>query len=105
MDITKTLNPNLIMEIGSNDGSFVKNFDKKKVICVEPCSNVAKITQKMGYKTFINFWNMKLAKKIKSKIKNVDLIYTLHQSVIGLMKMTFYTINLRKFYHLFVFLL
>ena len=76
MDITKTLNPNLIMEIGSNDGSFVKNFDKKKVICVEPCSNVAKITQKMGYKTFINFWNMKLAKKIKSKIKNVDLIYS-----------------------------
>jgi methylation protein EvaC len=76
MDITKTLNPNLIMEIGSNDGSFVKNFDKKKVICVEPCSNVAKITQKMGYKTFIEFWNMKLAKKIKSKIKIVDLIYS-----------------------------
>ena len=76
MDIIKTFNPNLIMEIGSNDGSFVKNFAKKKVICVEPCSNVAKITQKMGYKTFINFWNMKLAKKIKSKIKNVDLIYS-----------------------------
>ena len=76
MDIIKTFNPNLIMEIGSNDGSFVKNFDKKKVICVEPCSNVAKITQKMGYKTFIEFWNMKLAKKIKSKIKIVDLIYS-----------------------------
>ena len=76
MDITKTFNPNLIMEIGSNDGSFVKNFDRKKVICVEPCSNVAKVTQKMGYRTFINFWNMKLAKKIKSKIKNVDLIYS-----------------------------
>jgi len=76
MNIIKTFNPNLIMEIGSNDGSFIKNFNKKKVICVEPCSNVAKITQKMGYKTFINFWNMKLAKKIKSKIKNVDLIYS-----------------------------
>ena len=76
MNIIKNFNPNLIMEIGSNDGSFVKNFDKKKIICVEPCSNVAKITKKMGYKTFINFWNMKLAKKIKSKIKNVDLIYS-----------------------------
>ena len=30
----------------------------------------------MGYKTYANFWNMKLAKKIKSKIKNVDLIYS-----------------------------
>ena len=75
-DITKNFNPNLIMEIGSNDGSFAKNFNRKKVICVEPCSNVAKITQKMGYKTFPNFWNMKLAKKIKSKVKNIDLIYS-----------------------------
>ena len=75
-DITKTFNPNIIMEVGSNDGSFVKNFPKKKIICVEPCSNVAKITKKMGYKTFCNFWNMKLAKKIKLKIKNVDLIYS-----------------------------
>ena len=28
--INKTFNPNIIMEIGSNDGSFIKNFDKKK---------------------------------------------------------------------------
>jgi len=75
-DITKTFNPNIIMEVGSNDGSFVKNFPKKKIICVEPCSNVARITQKMGYKTFCNFWNMKLAKKIKLKVKSVDLIYS-----------------------------
>ena len=68
-DITKTFNPNIVMEIGSNDGSFVKNFPKKKIICVEPCSNVARITQKMGYKTFCNFWNMKLAKKNKIKSK------------------------------------
>jgi len=75
-DIIKNFNPNLIMEIGSNDGSFVKNFNRKKAICVEPCSNVAKITQKMGYKTFPNFWDMKLAKKIKTKVKNIDLIYS-----------------------------
>ena len=75
-DITKTFNPNIAMEIGSNDGSFVKNFSKKKIICVEPCSNVAKITKKMCYKTFCNFWNMKLAKKIKLKVKSIDLIYS-----------------------------
>ena len=50
--INKTFNPNLIMEIGSNDGAFIKNFDKKKIICVEPCNNVAKITRAKGYKTF-----------------------------------------------------
>ncbi len=30
----------------------------------------------MGYKTYENFWNMRLAKKIKSKTKKIDLIYS-----------------------------
>jgi len=47
--------PNSILEIGSNDGSLIKNFSKKKVICVEPCKNVAKITKRLGYKTFTDF--------------------------------------------------
>ena len=75
-NIIKKFNPNFIIEIGSNDGSFIKNFNKKKVICVEPCADVAKTTKKMGYKTFSNFWDMKLAKKIKSKINSIDLIYS-----------------------------
>ena len=29
-DITKKFKPNRILEIGSNDGSFNRNFDKKK---------------------------------------------------------------------------
>ena len=69
-------NPNCILEIGSNDGSLIKNFSKKKVICVEPCRNVAKITQKLGYKTFSDFWDINLARKIKKMNKNVDLIYS-----------------------------
>ena len=75
-EIIKKFNPNIIMEIGSNDGSFVKNFHKNKIVCVEPCSNVAKITKKMGYKTYSNYWNMQLAKKIKLKEKKIDLIYS-----------------------------
>ena len=74
-NLIKTYSPNSILEIGSNDGSLIKNFSKKKVICVEPCKNLAKITKRMGYKTYSNFWNMQLAKKIKSKNKKVDLIY------------------------------
>ena len=75
-NLINTYNPNSILEIGSNDGSLIRNFSKKKVICVEPCKNLAKITKRMGYKTYESFWNMRLAKKIKSKIKNVDLIYS-----------------------------
>ena len=75
-NLIKTYNPNSILEIGSNDGPFIRNFSKKKVICVEPCKNLAIITKRMGYKTCANFWNMRLAKKIKSKTEKVDLIYS-----------------------------
>jgi methylation protein EvaC len=75
-DIVNIYNPYMILEIGSNDGALIRNFDNKKAICVEPCKNLAKITKRMGYKTYSNFWNIQLAKKIKSKTKNIDLIYS-----------------------------
>ncbi len=75
-EIIKTYKPKLILEIGSNDGSLIKNFNKKNAICVEPCKNLAKITKKKGFKTYAEYWDLKLAKKIKSKYHNVDLIYS-----------------------------
>ena len=74
--IKKIYNPKLILEIGSNDGSLIKNFNKNKVICVEPCKNLAIITKNKGYKTYAEYWNIKLAKKIKLKHAKVDLIYS-----------------------------
>jgi SAM-dependent methyltransferase len=74
--IIRAYNPKLILEIGSNDGSLVRNFNKKKVICVEPCKNLAIITRNKGFKTYAEYWNIKLAKKIKSKHQKVDLIYS-----------------------------
>ena len=59
--IKRKYNPNKILEIGSNDGSFIKNFPKKKVIGIEPCSNVEKITKKKGFNTYPNYWNSKVA--------------------------------------------
>ena len=74
--IKKNFNPSILLEIGSNDGGFIKNFNKKKVICVEPCKNLAIVTRKMGYTTFSEYWDIQLAKKIKEKIKKFDLIYS-----------------------------
>jgi methylation protein EvaC len=68
--------PNLSMEIGSNDGVFLKNFRKNKIIAVEPCLNLAKITKKFGYTTYPNFWNKKLAHKIVKKKSKFDLIFS-----------------------------
>ena len=74
--INKKFNPNKILEIGSNDGSFIKNFSKKKVIGIEPCSNVEKITKKKGFNTYADYWDTKTAKKILKKNGYIDLIYS-----------------------------
>ena len=74
-NIKKKFNPKLFLEIGSNDGALIKNFNFKNTICVEPCSNLAKITKKMGYFTYAKYWNYSLSKTIKKKFNYVDVVY------------------------------
>ncbi len=74
-EIKKRFKPNLILEIGSNDGALIKNFNLNNSICVEPCYNLAKITKKKGYLTYSKYWNYSLSEVIKNKFKNVDVIY------------------------------
>ena len=73
--IKKHYKPNFIIEIGSNDGVFLKNFKTNVAVGVEPCKNLAKLTNKKKYKTFSKYWNLNLAKKI-TKFKKADLVYS-----------------------------
>lgn len=72
----KEIKKDKILEIGSNDGAFSINFNKKNIICVEPCGNLAKITKSMNYKTYSEYWNLKLAKKILGQNGKVDIIFS-----------------------------
>ena len=74
--IKKEFKPKKILEIGSNDGSFLKNFNKDKTIGIEPCANVEKITKKLRFNTIPDYWGINLAKKILKKFDKVDLIYS-----------------------------
>ena len=73
--IINRFKPNFVIEIGSNDGAFIKNFNKKSVVGVEPCRNLAQITKKKGYTTYSEYWSPKLSQKI-TKNKKADLIYS-----------------------------
>ena len=73
--LQKRFKPKKIMEIGSNDGVFLKNFPKKKVIAVEPCKNLAELTKNI-FKTYPNFWNKKLSRHILKNNSKVDLIFS-----------------------------
>ena len=76
LEIKKKYKPKKILEIGSNDGSFLKNFHKKTSIGIEPCANIEKITKKKGFDTYPEYWSQKLAKKLSKKYSKVDLIYS-----------------------------
>ena len=72
----KRFRPKKIMEIGSNDGVFLRNFNKKSVIAVEPCKNLARITKKL-FRTYDEFWNLRLSNKLlKEKKGGIDLIFS-----------------------------
>ena len=74
--LKKRFKPQISLEIGSNDGVFIQNFKKKKIIAVEPCANLARITKKGGFKTYAKFWTKILAKRISKFCKKVDLIFS-----------------------------
>ena len=79
-DIIKDFDPKLFLEIGSNDGVFIRNFNKRKIIAVEPCKNLADLT-KQKYKTYPNFWTISLAKKIFLNSKKADIIFSAKEIV------------------------
>ncbi len=75
-NLKKRFKPKLTMEIGSNDGVFIRNFKKKEIISIEPCLNLAKITKRNGFTTYPKFWNKKISKEILKKHGLIDLIYS-----------------------------
>ena len=68
---------NKIVEIGSNDGTFLNNFKNSNLDFVgfEPSSNVAEIANKKGIKTFNNFFDQNSIEQINEFKNNTDVIY------------------------------
>jgi len=73
--LMKEFNPSTVMEIGSNDGVFLKNWNNDYTIGVEPCSNFSLKTAHMGYQSYTSFWNTELSEKIKGHHGKMDLIF------------------------------
>ena len=65
-----------LIEIGSNDGTFLKNFNNKKfnLLGFEPSKNVCEISKKKGIKTINEFFNYDNVKKLKNLKNKVNII-------------------------------
>src|SRR5579872_5536549 len=58
----------LVIEIGSNDGSFLSRLKgKSRILGIDPARNVALIAEENGVSTEVGFFDSKLAKKILEK--------------------------------------
>ena len=65
-----------VVEIGSNDGSMLKNFSRKNIrhLGIEPSSNVAEEARKHGVNTLCSFFNLTTAQKIASEHGYADAL-------------------------------
>ena len=65
-----------IIEIGSNDGTFLKNFNENKnnIIGFEPSSNVAELAKKNDVPTTNEFFNTESVSKLSNFLGSTDLI-------------------------------
>ena len=65
-----------LLEIGSNDGTFLENFRKDNidVMGIEPSKNVAEVAKKKGIKTINKFFNFENVKNLKGVKNTFDII-------------------------------
>ncbi len=72
----KFLRPNsFIIEIASNDGLFLKQFNKYKTLGVEPAKNLSIDSNKAGILTLNRFFDIDTSKFIKKKYGKSDYIF------------------------------
>ena len=74
--LIKQFRPKNVLEIGSNDGVFIRNFSKEAIVAIEPCENLADLTSGMGYKTYCDFWDISTAHMIVDHHGKMDVIYS-----------------------------
>lgn len=87
-------NRGYILELASNDGTFLLPFIEKgyKVLGVDPAKNIAKIATSQGIPTLAKFFDIKTAKAIQKKYGNPSVVIarnvvphvaTLHEFIEG----------------------
>ena len=72
----KVPSKSLVIELGSNDGIFLKHFKSKGIphLGIEPSKNVAEVAKGHGIETWVEFFDEGLAEMILQKVGQADAI-------------------------------
>lgn len=67
----------LVVEIASNDGTFLKPFNSQgfSVIGIEPAKNIAEMARQSGIRTFDVYWNIESAERIVSDFGYARVVF------------------------------
>jgi len=65
-----------VLEVGSNDGTFLKAFQRRghKVLGVDPASNIGEVARAAGVPTVSDFFSAELASKLVKESGKFDLV-------------------------------
>lgn len=65
----------LVVDIGSNDGTFLSTFPKRiRTLGIDPAKNLQAVAEARGVKTHVAFFSEKTAKQVLKKYGSADLI-------------------------------
>ena len=82
LKIKKKFKKKKILEIGCNDGVFLKNFKKEDVLGIEPCANIAKICKKKKLELFQDTGLSNFLNKLRKNMENLTSFFQLIRSLI-----------------------
>jgi len=77
VDLARLESDELVVEIASNDSTFLKPFIEMgfvNVLGVEPAANISEIANAEGVRTLIQFWNKGVAEKIAAEYGKAKVI-------------------------------
>ena len=74
--IKKKFKKQKILEIGCNDGVFLRHFNQNLSLGIEPCLGIANIARNKRLNVISKYWDFNLAKKIKKKYNNFEIIFS-----------------------------
>ena len=66
----------LVIEIASNDGYLLKNFQKVGTPClgIEPAANIAQVAREQGIETIVEFFSASFAERLAQERGQADLV-------------------------------